>query len=207
MELLRHLGLGFGISFLFYLPCGSVNLITADIALRKGMRLAMYLAAGATLVELLYALLALNSSRFIDRYLAHNPYINLGVAIALLVLGIIFLSKKSKPKKHEEAQKPKAPLTMLGEGLLLGILNLPALPLWLFVVRYLQQNRWVHWTSFHEMAFVLGIVLARFLILWLYGKLGRGLAHRLDNIQFWSNRVLGGIFLALSAYQGYAVLA
>ncbi|SDL76868.1 Threonine/homoserine/homoserine lactone efflux protein [Catalinimonas alkaloidigena] len=207
MNLLQHFGLGFGISFLFYLPCGSVNLITADLALRKGMRLAMYLATGATLVELVYALLALNSSRFIDRYLKDNAYINLGVAIALLVLGIIFLSRKPKPRQDTQATKPQAPLTMFTEGLLLGVLNLPALPLWLFVVRYLQQNRWAQWTALHETIFVVGIVIARFLILRLYGKLGIALEHRLSNIQVWSNRVIGGIFLALSAYQGYAFLS
>jgi threonine/homoserine/homoserine lactone efflux protein len=191
---------------------GLVNVAVVQVGLRRGLAPSLWLAAGGSLPEVLYAWLALRVHLGLDGWLASfvlrsplAPWLAVG---ALALGGGYYLYRARRPSvpapaTDTGAAKPWAPLA---QGLGLALQNAQLVVFWLAVLAYLPRApRLVSPVQLaspaYQYAFVLGSGLGAFAFLaglaWLTARLGPRLGQNFgQRASYWS----GWLLLLLAAW-------
>ncbi len=199
--MLHHFLLGLLVSFLGALPLGVLNLTAADIALKKGMSAVWWFALGVLLVEYIQAFIALQFSSFLIQNPQVEQYIQWAVIPLFLILGIGYLSaawrKNKTPSKKTRGEK----LSPFPKGVLLSAANPLAIPFWLGMATYLEQQQLLVFKTVYIHTFILGIIVGTLGALLLFGCLGNHFLKRFPKINQRISLLIGLIFIGMAVIQ------
>jgi threonine/homoserine/homoserine lactone efflux protein len=205
MSLLAHFFLAFAISFVGSLPFGMINMTVAHTAIRKGMQAALFMAAGASLVELLQAFVAVKFTWLFQEN-AQVEHIFQVVAITVFVIAgtYFFFFAKSKPDVTEA--EPQRRLGHFFRGMFISSLNLMIIPYWIFYATLLTANDLLVRDNLHVFIFAVGTAVGTFALLVLYSMLGVKILSKSEQVTKWVNKFIGVVLFGFAAWQAYKMM-
>ncbi|MDX1407143.1 MAG: LysE family transporter [Saprospiraceae bacterium] len=198
MTWLIHFGLGMILSFIGSIPFGTINVATAETAIRQGFRAAVWVALGAALIEWIQALISLKFARI----LAESPWINEGLTWAsipvFIGLGIYFLRRGKRTPKQLKTTRAQGFL----KGVIVSSLNLLAFPYWIFYAIYLSSLGLIDLDD-HLLigVFSLGVLCGTILILLTYARIGIYASSKSRNVLKYLAPTVAVIFFILALIQ------
>ncbi|MBT4256534.1 MAG: hypothetical protein HOD87_10800, partial [Gammaproteobacteria bacterium] len=93
-ELALHFLVGFLLCFLGTLPFGPINLSVVKVTVDHGLRRGMEIAAAASLIEVLQALIAIVFGLMISNFLENNTAVKFVLAIVFVILAAYIFFRK-----------------------------------------------------------------------------------------------------------------
>ncbi len=198
--LLIPLTIGFAGSLTF----GPINLCVVDTTVRYNLRAGLWFAAAASLVESGQAYLALFFGEYYPIFLKRHPWIHLVVLVFFVALGISFLRRSSSLGGHEaRAGTGKHFL----QGLLIALMNPQGIPFWIFVLAYLSSARIFEINGDASRMglalFLCGVMAGKLAALTLFSLLSNVINRRTAFLQQWTDKITGGILIALGILQAF----
>lgn len=193
--------LGFLLSFIGSLPLGIINMTVADTTIHRGMKAGVWVAIGASLVELIQSFIAIKFTwLFVDN---SDLEFWMGI-IALLVFWVLgiyyfFFAKASKSEVNIQNDGKKMPDFF--RGILVSSMNVLVIPYWVFYGGYLSSQGWLVLENEVILVFVIGVMLGTFVLLLLYAKLGQLITNRATQLTKFVNKFIGVIFMLFGIYQ------
>jgi threonine/homoserine/homoserine lactone efflux protein len=197
MIALNNFLLAFILSFAGSIPPGTINLSVVQLGLQNKLKIAIRLALAASVMEYPYAWIAVKFERLITSSPAITDNLTLITAIVLIVLGLINVLPKSKSSSSYLSGFSNSGYR---RGLLLGIFNPLAIPYWVGITAYLQNQGWTDLsTSGRLHGYLLGVVAGAFLLLLCLAYLSKKVMQSLDQFP-WIQKIPGFLLLALGIY-------
>ena len=188
-------------SFLGTLPFGPINLSVVNTTIKKSFQAGLWFALAAAIIEIGQSFVAIHCSMLIIDFLQSSPWFTLAIALLFIVLGIAFLLKKNTQKVEEAPKKSNSFL----RGLFISIINIQAIPFWIFVLTYLETAQMIELNTNQQLniilLFLLGVCIGKFLALLLFGLLSKVISQRSGFLNQWMNKIMGGIFIFIGLLQ------
>ena len=199
MTLLLHALLGMVLSFIGSIPFGSINVTVMESSITRGFRAAVWVIFGAASVEFIQAFVALKFSALITR----NPVTEMILFWAsipiFIAIGIYFIRQKHIPEKDLHGYSRSRGFL---KGVIIAILNVLAIPYWIFYGSYLTTVRLVDLsTNLNIAVFSLGVFSGTILILMAYAKLGAFAKTKFSKITKYISPGVGYFFFLLALIQ------
>jgi threonine/homoserine/homoserine lactone efflux protein len=198
--LLVPLSIGFAGSLSF----SPINLCVVDTTVRHNLRAGLWFSAAATLIEGLHAYIAIYFGEMYPEFLRQYPWIHLVILVFFVVLGISFLLRNPAPP---EASSGKGQGKHFLQGFFIALMNPQGIPYWILVLAYLQSAQWFEIDSNVQqsglMLFLTGVMLGKFGALALFGMLSNVINSRTALLQQWTDKITGGILIALGVLQAF----
>ncbi|MEM9918820.1 MAG: LysE family transporter [Bacteroidota bacterium] len=199
MFFLAHLAAGFVLSFIGSLPLGVINVTVADTTIQRGIRAGVWVALGASLVEMVQAWISI---QFSDLWMGQEGIDRLVKVVSIgvfFLLALYFLWKK--PSNPEwQSKKETASTRYFFKGVLVSAINLLAFPYWIFYGTYLGSEGWLT-DGFYILVFAFGVMLGTLALLLLYARMSLSIVDRLQQIARLTDKFIGVIFLILGSIQ------
>ncbi len=200
-EIILHFALGFIAAIIGAVPFGLVNLSVVDSTLKRGERAAFLVSAGATLIEIVFVLLAIFLGSRLAGYIENNQWIEFFILLVLLTAGISFFRRKNKGTDKKVFIMPA-----FVKGMFLNILSVQVLLYWFVAVAFLQANIQIVFTRECIISFTLAVVLGKMLTLLLYRLLAKNIKSKSTVIARKINYIIGTIMVGLAAVQLVKIL-
>jgi len=191
--------IAFALSFLGTLPPGLITLTITQTTISEGKSAGFKNALGATIPEFLYTYLALIGIDFLLDHADVGHYIQWASVVVFLTLGLWFWF--AKPPEMGKVAVAANHRKFFLRGLTAGFFNFLIVPFWVVVVGWLRANGYVIDGQQVFLGFSLAGALGAFLAFVLYIGLGAVILRRFQTAAVYVNRVVGGLFLGLFAYQ------
>lgn len=187
MEIIEPIWKGLVTGILFTLTFGAVFFSLIQASVQRGLKKALFIAAGVVISDAFFIGVAVLGSTFIsDEMHRYDLQIRITGFVFLLILGIRSLVKKDKDHRNDNTLTDKRNIIYLAKGIMLNSINPMILISWVGVTTYVKTT-----TTFdtQHMIFYFLIVLATmfftmFGISYFAGKLRNVLStenlHRLN---------------------------
>jgi L-lysine exporter family protein LysE/ArgO len=201
-EIILHFSLGFIAAIIGAAPFGLVNLSVVESTLKRGERAAFLVSAGATLIEIVYVLLAIFLGSRLGGYIENNQWIEFFILLVLLTAGLSFFRRKDSG-----TDKKVFILPAFVKGMFLNILSVQVLLYWFVAVAFLQANNQIVFTRECIIAFTLAVVPGKMLTLLLYRLLANKIKSKSTVIARKINYIIGIIMIGLATVQLVKILA
>ncbi|UXP32997.1 LysE family transporter [Reichenbachiella agarivorans] len=187
-------------SFVGSIPPGTINLSVMQLAMLGKKSGALSFALAASVVEFVYAGLAVRFQIFLTENLEIANWFTWISGSVLIILGIYNLIKRPKRKdKTEPNQATGEKRSGFLRGVLVALANPLAIPYWLAVTAYLQSMGWVTLTDSNFLIYVAGVSTGTFLLLVSVIYLGSRFTA-IQNNTFLLYRVPGIIFILMGVW-------
>ncbi|MEM9340015.1 MAG: LysE family transporter [Bacteroidota bacterium] len=170
--------LSFIISLVGTLPPATINISVMQLSLKGKSKSGYYLAFGASIIDTLYAALAVQVQIYLAKQIEFTNYFYLIAAAVLLFLGIF--SIRSKVSSHDITAISDEKIGFL-KGVVLGVLNPLAMPFWLGVTTYLKVNGLIVLDGINYWAYVVGVFVGELGLLIIIVKVGSKFTRVADN--------------------------
>jgi len=179
------------------LPFGLVNLSVMDVAINQNVRKSMFIAHGAALVEILFALTALLAGTVLSGYFNGNILVKYMVLAVLIVSGIFFWFKQNNLAKKGDSETSNGFL----KGAFLNLMSIQVLLFWLFAVTFLSVRNLFPSTLIQFSLFISGVWIGKMAVLRAYAILGRKVVAKSQLISQNMNRIIGSILILVAFIQ------
>ena len=136
MEYFSLFFIGLFFSFIGSIPPGTINVSVLQLSIAGHFRTAMRFALAATIVEFIYASIAIHFQFAITSSEVIQANFHVISASVMLILGIINLW----PVKSKSRLRESFAASGFRRGLLISILNPLAIPFWIGVTAFLQYQ-------------------------------------------------------------------
>ncbi|MDX1476667.1 MAG: LysE family transporter [Saprospiraceae bacterium] len=198
MTWLIHFGLGMILSFIGSIPFGTINVATAETAIRQGFRASVWVAIGAALIEWIQALISLKFARI----LADSPVIGQVLTWAsipvFIGLAIYFYRRGNQPPARVKATRAQGFM----KGVIVSSLNLLAFPYWIFYAIYLSSIELIDLDdNLLICVFSLGVLSGTILILLTYARIGIYASSKSGKVLRYLAPTVATIFALLAVIQ------
>jgi L-lysine exporter family protein LysE/ArgO len=192
-EVFLFLLMGFMASIIGAVPFGLVNLSVLQTAISKGVKATMPISYGASVVEIIYGILGIFAGSLLFTYIERNPWFNAFTALILLVVGLLFLFRRSQFQFNNNN-------TFGGflYGVLLNLLSIQVLAYWIIAVSIIAS---IYQQIFHPIAiifFLVGIFSGKMSVLIAYATLGKKIASRSEAVSRNINLVIGVLLTGIA---------
>ena len=191
------------ISFLGSIPIGLITLTITQKTIQNGLQSGLMIAFGASVMEFVYTFVALFSLDFFNQNATVANYIKIFAIIIFLGMGIFYLWKKSTPKMQTAPDKKRKDFI---RGFLVGAMNMLIVPYWIFFGMWLKSNGLVFDSTFYIIIFSLGATVGALLAFFGYIWLSEYIVKKIKEINRYTNKVIGCMFLGLAIYQAIQFL-
>ncbi|MEM6358719.1 MAG: LysE family transporter [Bacteroidota bacterium] len=153
------------------LPPATINVSVLQLAIRKKQKMALQLATGAALIDLIYTALSLEIGELLETQEWLTAYFQLISAIVLAVLGVASILAAF----HQTVKKEQFKFVESGfiRGVLLGVFNPLVMPFWLAITTYLKSNQILELGGFLAISFLIGTFIGELGVLIMIVKLGK----------------------------------
>ncbi|MCG8580131.1 MAG: hypothetical protein MI866_09455 [Bacteroidales bacterium] len=178
-------------------PLGLVNLTVLDVSHRKGISSAMQMAGGASLIEILFVLIAILSGGIITLLLQTNAWVRWFFVIVPVLTGIFFFFKKNNVKSGKESNQPA-----FIRGAILNLISIQVLLYWIFFFFFIKQNKIMTVNVMLLLITLTTVWLGKMMVLWGYAKLSKLVLSKFRFLATQINRVIG-IILILAGLMQY----
>jgi threonine/homoserine/homoserine lactone efflux protein len=190
--------IGFVFSFVGSAPPGIINVTVAETRIRSGQSAAIWLAAGAALVEWFQAFVAV----YFGGLLAQDRW---QLAIQVIAIVVFFAlgihSLRLAYKNSGETLSSQLKLPFFWKGVLVSVLNFLAIPYWLVNSAYLNTLGLSLEGMTYLSVFCTGVLFGTFFLLLVYAYLSRFIMAHLKQVVRWTNLSLAAIFLLIATIQ------
>ena len=190
---------GLLLSLIGSLPPGLISLLVARVAIQKGQKAALWVAVGASIVEFWQAWFASTAALWLLAHPMIEYWFQWGALVVFGTIGIYLLGWAPRPKPLDTGVMQVSALQHIGQGALVSLFNLLALPYWFAYCGWLKLNGWWAEGTFSTCLFSTGVGLGTMLALSLYAWAGQKMMERSDSIGRSANRLIGILFLLLAA--------
>ena len=195
MQFLTHLLFGFLMAFIGVAPPGMLNMTSLRIKIQENRGAAFLFAAGAALIVIPQALIALSFAK----YFVKNPEVlvqlKTGGVFVLLALSVFFFFQARKKIKGE-GTKRKGNYFFI--GMFLSSINMLAIPYYFFFSSFLEDKDLIIMTQPYISFFVAGAFLGTFALFTVYIQFAKIIERRVQFIARNINYVLSVLFFVLS---------
>ena len=183
------------LSFLGSLQPGPVNLAVVASSILHSRMKAILIALGGSLPEFGYALLAFYTSSYLHFAASISAYIQLGIALLLVVFGMmLFVSKQADQLINVLVKRPFI------SGLSLAIFNPQLYLFWLAMFTYLQaKNYLIQLDNYSAFAASAGAFTGA-IILHLLLISGSKLVN-MQSFKHYANKIAGFVLIACGLFQ------
>jgi threonine/homoserine/homoserine lactone efflux protein len=203
VNILLHIIVGFGISFIGSLPFGMINMTVAHTAIRKGMKPALAMAAGASLVEVFQAFLSLKFTWLFLENTSLEKAFQIIAAVVFFLIGVYFLFIAKSHTPNLEPEPPGRKRHEFLKGMFISSLNLMIIPYWVFYGAVLTANGWLKMENLYVAVFSIGTALGTMFLLFLYSMLGAKILKKSAQITKWVNKFIGLVLLGFAGYEAW----
>jgi threonine/homoserine/homoserine lactone efflux protein len=196
MEVLLTFFIAFFFSFVGTIPPGTINLTIIQMGLDHRVSTAWKFAIAGSVIEYLYAWIAVEFEELITSSPAITENFELIGAVVMLTLGAISLYTAKRPSPIISRFDDSG----IRKGIVLGILNPLALPFWVAMTAYIKSQKWISLATNLELhSYLLGVALGGLALLMLVFYLARKVVNYFqDNI--FLKKVPGLTLLILGIY-------
>ncbi len=195
-DIILHFVFGLIAAVIGAMPFGLVNLSVVDTTLSRGSRAAFRVSTGATLIEIVFVLLAIFLGSRLAAYMGNNQWVEFFILLVLLAAGISFFRRK-----NQESGSKVFILPDHVKGMFLNILSVQVLLYWFVAVAYLQANDQIVFTLDCIVSFTLGVLLGKMLTLLFYRLLASKIKAKSSVIAKKINYIIGSIMIGLAVFQ------
>jgi len=199
MIYLSHITFGFLISFIGSLWFGSINMTVTDTAIHKGFRAALWVGAGAAVVEFLQAFIALKFLELLSLNPSFSFYLKWFSVFVFFGLAFYFFFKKEDVIPNKNV--PRTSYRGFLKGAVISALNVLAILFWTFIGTYLYSNNLLSVSPILLLIFAIGVALGAFGVYVLYAKIGLLIRKKSEAIGRYVSKVIAGLFLCLGILQ------
>jgi len=188
--------IGFIVTAIGALPFGLVNLSVLNESINNRPKQAMLVAQGASLVEVVYGIIAFLSGKILMNFISNNPIVKFS-AVALIALTAVFFLLK----KEQKAKQRKVNGSSILKGIILNLASVQVLIYWivamavtlsLYLSKFGVENSWF---------IIAGIWPGKMAVLWLYKKLGEHVNNRENRLYRNMNQIIGGVLIIVAFIQ------
>jgi threonine/homoserine/homoserine lactone efflux protein len=185
--------LGFLTSSFGITPPGLINMTAAKVGIKEGRTAALIFSAGASVVVLFQALIAVLFAKFLD----NHPEIvimlrEVGLAIfGALTIYFFLTAKKVKPEKKEIKLHSKRSRFFL--GMLLSALNFFPIPFYVFVSITFASYNWFSFDKSFIYTFVFGSGIGAYFAFYCYIAFFKKMESRTQFILSNMNYIIGSV--------------
>jgi threonine/homoserine/homoserine lactone efflux protein len=197
--------IAFALSFLGTLPPGLITLTITQTTISEGKSAGLRNGIGATIPEFIYTYVALVGIDFLLDHADISRYIQLASVVIFLALGLWFWL--AKPPEIRAVQVEANHRKFFLRGLTAGFFNFLIIPFWVVVVGWLRANGYVIDGHPVFLGFSLAGAAGALLAFVLYVELGAVILRRFQEVAVYVNRIIGGLFLLLFAYQLWEIIS
>ena len=206
MNTVIYFAIAFTATFIGAIPLGTVNLFVINTTLKQNAQHAMKIALAAGAAEIILSLFALHCSTTFTKFIDMNQWIQITVALVLLLIGGFLFYKKQRTiettdKKHYSSK--------LGTGFVLGLLNPPVVIYWVLAMSYIDMNLTplnMNSPATTLFVFFLGVYFGKVGTLFLYSQLSTVIKRRMRNLVQHINKMMAVLLIVLSIVQLTKVL-
>ncbi len=202
MSVLIAFGIAFGLSFLFMLPPGMLNMTVINLNLKKGFFASMIFAVTVAFIEFWQSLLVIKFSDTVSGYLEGNVYIKYLAIVIFVALGLSFLfakPNKDNPKIKDNLKDSNSAIIL--KGISLAFANVLVYPFWLTQGIIFTHKGVLDGTWTMSIIFSIGIFLGSVGAYALYSLLAEKIIKKFDKIANNINKILSVIFFVLALIQ------
>ncbi len=168
------------------------------------MRAALFVALGATSVELIQAFISIKFAHLFTSIPGLEQSFGIAAIPILLGLGIYYTFFPPEPKIN--LGKPKKVGRDFLKGMLVSSLNVMAYPYWIFYGILMVSNEVLIPTNGWILIFCIGGFIGAFWAMSIYAKLASYATRQFDQFSRKINLFIGLIFLGLGVFQIVQVL-
>jgi threonine/homoserine/homoserine lactone efflux protein len=180
---------------------GTINVSIAEESIRRGIKAGIIMAFGACFIEFFQAYIALSFFNI----LSTNPEVERSIILTcipiFLVLGFYYFFKKNSntPAPHTKASN----VIGFGKGIMVTVLNLIAIPYYVFLGGYLHSAGLIRLEPEFIAAFSVGVVGGTFLVFFIYAQLGQYIRRKSEKLSHYASKLVGLIFIAIAISQAF----
>lgn len=178
------------------LPLGLVNLSVLDVSYRKGKHEAMKIAFGASIIEIVFVLIAVFAGHTIEEITENVSGINLSIALIPFLLGAFFFFKKNQARS-----KTSAPINNYLKGLLLNLISAQVLLYWIIAMTYIYSTLELDICLENLLVFILGAWMGKMGVLWVYAYFSRAILSKSKYLANNINKFIGMVLILSSVFQ------
>lgn len=185
--------LGFLASSMGITPPGLINMTAAKVGLKEGRTPALIFSAGASLVVVFQALIAVLFAKFLDK---HPEVIVLLREVGLAIFGaltIYFFVVGRKTKAEKKEIKLHSKKSRFFMGMLLSSLNFFPIPFYVFISLMLSSYQLFIFDKFYIYTFVLGSGLGAYFAFYCYIAFFKKMESRTQFILGNMNYIIGSV--------------
>ncbi len=197
--------LGFVLSFIGSLPLGLINVTVAETAMRRGNKVALWVALGAALVEYFQAFAVIRFSYLLVEIPLVEQFFHYFALLLFLVLAFYYFFG-AKPADFSVYSDFKSGVKPFLKGVAVSSLNFMVFPYWLFYGAFLHEKGLLALDTWSVLDFSLGVMLGAYAVFFLYARMGRWIFLHAKGFVRRTHAIVGWIFLVLGFYQLYSVL-
>jgi L-lysine exporter family protein LysE/ArgO len=183
-------------AFIGALPLGLVNVSVLQAAYQKSIRNSIYIALGATIVEVIYGIIGITIGSILSQIVSQNKWILWVVFAIPALVGILFFLKK--PNKVISSSR-------IGNGFLQGfilnIVSVQVLIYWIIAITYISAQWSVHFNPITFMLLITGIATGKMLVLAGYAYWGQLALKKSGFVMNNINRITGSVIFLMSIIQ------
>jgi len=194
-----HFAWGWLCSFLGTIPFGTINVSITEAAIKKGVKVGIFMGIGASFVEFFQSYVALAFFNI----LTTNPQVERTIILScipiFLAVGTYYLLKKSTSMPTPTSKASHA--IGAAKGFMLSAFNLIAVPYYVFLGGYLASSNYINLRPQFIAAFATGVVAGSFMVFVLYAKLGQYIRKKSERMSRYASKIVGIIFIVIAISQ------
>jgi threonine/homoserine/homoserine lactone efflux protein len=196
---LIHFAWGWICSFLGTIPFGTINVSITEAAIQRGVKVAIFMGIGASIVEFFQSYIALAFYNI----LTTNPKVERTIIFIcipiFLIIGVYYLFKKNNQMPPPTTKAANA--MGAAKGFMLSAFNLIAIPYYVVVGGYLASSKYISLRPEFIAAFATGVVAGSFLVFVLYAKLGQYIRKKSERLSRYASKIVGILFITIAVSQ------
>ncbi|PCH62967.1 MAG: hypothetical protein COC19_02080 [SAR86 cluster bacterium] len=197
-EIALHFLIGVSLCFIGTIPFGPINLMVVKTTVEIGRRNGLEVAAAASAVEVMQALIAILFGMVINDFLAAHESVKFIIAVVFILLGIYSWRRHSGASLEKNNRDNKSSFK---RGLLIAVINPQAAPFWIFVFASLAAYVDLNMQGLNLIALLTGIFLGKFLALYGFVAGSAYLKMHLKQSNKFVNRLLAIVLLLIGFSQ------
>ena len=191
------------VSYIATIPPGPLSVYIVDTTLQRNLKIALWVALGGILGEVIYTYLAIEGVMIFDKYPIVVFWIQWGIIVLLIVIGTItFFQKSTKIESEHIAAKGR--LLSVLKGISLSLLTPALFPFWIIVLLEYQKYEWLKINTISDkIFFVAGAETGTFLLVYTFAYI----TERKRNLIFKYltdnrlNKLMGCLYVGLAVWQ------
>lgn len=177
-------------------PLGLVNLTVLEVSYKKGVSDAMKLAGGASIIEIMFVLIALFAGNYITIAMDNVEWVKWLFVFVPFLIGIYFLQRKN----HFETSSQKKTNNYL-RGAVLNLISIQVLLYWIFAITYLYRSKHFVNEVFTIVLIIISVWIGKMIVLWAYALLSKTVLEKFSFLSSRINQVIGFILIVIGIVQ------